>query len=159
MIKASGIPSKEQSKKIIDKLSRDTIDELSDVFKYWNRGHKTGGIRLTQEWCMDAVPAIMDKKVSELDIQEQLIMIIHFLIGDNYSSLKETNDHKITDEEINCIKAASGFMEIFAKTHADMINQLLNKNGKSVQEVELKRIRDLTKKELLLLIANMNWET
>lgn len=159
MIKVSDISSKEQSKKIVDKVSRDTVDELSDVFKYWSRNCKTSGIKLTQEWCMDGVPAIMDKKVSELDTQEQLIMIIHFLIGDDYSSLKEKDDNKITDEEISCIKAASGFMEIFTKTHADMINLLLNKNGKSIQEAELKRIRDLTKKELLLLIANMNWET
>lgn len=149
--------TEEESKRIIDKVSKDTIADMGEIFKYWQRSTNHSGIKLTKEHCMDYVDEIMNKKVSELTSQEQLIMLIHFLLGDCSLMEEEKKYPELTDEELNCIKSARGFIKVFAHTNFDMLNHIINKDGDRINVIKMKRLLDLSTSELLLFVASIDW--
>lgn len=145
------------AEKIVNKVTTDTLEELSDYFKFWFRSYRSSGISLTQEFSMDHIPEIMEKKVSELNDHEKLILFIHLFIGDDYSPYEPDQELPETEAEKNCILTAYAFMKLFAETHGKVINELFNKEDK-VPLLKMEHYGDLSKSELLVLLANTNWD-
>lgn len=98
----------------------------------------------------------MDKKVSDLTNQEKLIMFIHIFIGDDFKPEKPETP-EFTPEQLSCIQTGCGFMSLFAKTHGEFINNSFNIEDQ-IPLIKTKHIGDLSKPELLVLLANIKWD-